>query len=80
MLFTGGPATQGPGMVVSDDLREPIRSHTDLVKENAKHASKAIKYYDSLAKRAVKSGHIVDIFACSLDQNGLYEMQEVVKR
>jgi protein transport protein SEC23 len=43
MLFTGGPATYGPGLVVSDDLKEPIRSHTDLQKENAKHTKSAMK-------------------------------------
>ena len=30
MLFTGGPATEGPGMVVGPELREPIRSHHDI--------------------------------------------------
>lgn len=43
MLFTGGPCTYGPGLVVSDDLKEPIRSHTDIAKDNAKHAKKATK-------------------------------------
>ncbi len=43
MLFTGGPATEGPGMVVSEDLKEPIRSHTDIVKENARYVKKASK-------------------------------------
>jgi hypothetical protein len=43
MLFTGGPVTEGPGMVVSEELREPIRSHTDLIKENAKYTKKAQK-------------------------------------
>lgn len=30
MLFCGGPATEGPGMVVGPELREPIRSHHDI--------------------------------------------------
>jgi protein transport protein SEC23 len=80
MLFTGGPPTQGPGMIVSEDLKEPIRSHTDLVKDNAKYTAKAIKFYEGIAKRAVNSGHVVDIFACSYDQLGYHEMQEVPKR
>ena len=25
ILFAGGPATEGPGMVVSNELKEPIR-------------------------------------------------------
>jgi len=80
MLFTGGPCTQGPGMVVSEDLKEPIRSHSDLVKENTKHTKKAIKFYESVAARAANSGHIIDVFACSYDQVGFYEMQAVAKR
>jgi protein transport protein SEC23 len=80
MLFTGGPVTEGPGMVVSEELREPIRSHTDLIKENAKYTKKAQKYYSELSKRAVTGGHVVDVFACSLDQSGFFEMQELVKR
>uniref|UniRef100_V5HDC0 Protein transport protein SEC23 n=3 Tax=Ixodes ricinus TaxID=34613 RepID=V5HDC0_IXORI len=27
MLFTGGPCTQGPGMIVGDELKYTIRSH-----------------------------------------------------
>ncbi|KAL6063063.1 GTPase-activating protein S23, variant 2 [Balamuthia mandrillaris] len=79
MLFTGGPATQGPGLVVGDQLKEPIRSHHDINKDNVKHMYKAQKYYDSLAQRAVDSGHVVDLFACSLDQVGLMEMRNLVK-
>jgi len=80
LLFTGGPATHGPGLVVGDDLKEPIRSHTDLSKDTAKHARKAMKFYETLSKRAVSSGHVVDIFACSYDQSGFYEMQDLPKR
>ena len=43
MLFSGGPATEGPGMVVSNELREPIRSHHDIEKETAKYYKKAVK-------------------------------------
>ena len=43
MLFIGGPATQGPGMVVGDELKTPIRSHHDIEKDNARHMRKAIK-------------------------------------
>lgn len=52
MLFTGGPCTVGPGLVVTEELREPIRSHTDLVKEHAKHTRKATKvfHFDSVTK------------------------------
>ena len=43
MLFIGGPATQGPGMVVGDELKTPIRSHHDIEKDNARYMRKGIK-------------------------------------
>jgi hypothetical protein len=32
MLFVGGACSQGPGMVVNDELKNPIRSHHDIDK------------------------------------------------
>lgn len=66
-------------MVVGEELAETIRSHLDLQKEtsNAKYTKKALKFYASLASRAVSCGFAVDIFACSLDQVGLYEMKVI---
>ncbi|KAI7883721.1 protein transporter SEC23 [Lichtheimia hyalospora FSU 10163] len=78
MLFSGGPATEGPGMVVSNELREPIRSHHDIDKETAKYYKKAVKFYDGLGKRASTNGHTIDIFAGCLDQIGLLEMKSMV--
>nr|XP_061798416.1 protein transport protein Sec23A isoform X3 [Nerophis lumbriciformis] len=75
MTFIGGPATQGPGMVVGDELKTPIRSWHDIEKDNAKFMKKAAKHYESLASRASASGHVMDIYACSLDQTGLLEMK-----
>lgn len=43
MLFAGGPATEGPGMVVSNELKEPIRSHHDIDRDNVKYFKKATK-------------------------------------
>lgn len=43
MLFVGGACSQGPGMVVNDDLKQPIRSHHDIDKDNCKYMKKAIK-------------------------------------
>jgi protein transport protein SEC23 len=80
MLFVGGPATEGPGLVVGEELKEPIRSHSDIVKDKAKYLGKATKYYEGLAKRAMTNGHAVDIFACSYDQVGLMEMRDLVKK
>lgn len=104
MTFIGGPATQGPGMVVGDELKTPIRSWHDIEKDNAKFMKKATKvsescsvsavlpslrmslclmcvslcvlqHYEALANRASTNGHIIDIYACALDQTGLLEMK-----
>uniref|UniRef100_A0A8C1S0G1 Protein transport protein SEC23 n=1 Tax=Cyprinus carpio TaxID=7962 RepID=A0A8C1S0G1_CYPCA len=75
MAFIGGPATQGPGMVVGDELKTPIRSWHDIEKDNAKFMKKATKHYEALANRAAANGHIIDIYACALDQTGLLEMK-----
>ena len=43
MLFIGGPCTQGPGMIVGESLKDPIRSHHDLEKDSCKYHKKACK-------------------------------------
>jgi len=43
MLFAGGPATEGPGLVVGPELREPIRSHHDIDRDTIKYYKKALK-------------------------------------
>lgn len=75
MLFMGGPCSQGPGQVVNDELKMPIRSHHDIDKDNAKYMKKAIKHYEALGVRAAANGHAVDIYSCALDQTGLAEMK-----
>ncbi|XP_026480575.1 protein transport protein Sec23A isoform X1 [Ctenocephalides felis] len=76
MMFVGGPCSQGPGQVLNDDLRSPIRSHHDLHKDAAKYTKKATKHYDALALRAATNGHCIDIYSCALDQTGLMEMKQ----
>ena len=75
MTFLGGAASQGPGQVVDDELKNPIRSHHDIEKDNIKFMKKATKHYDTLAKRASDNGHAIDLYTCSLDQTGLLEMR-----
>jgi protein transport protein SEC23 len=77
MLYAGGPCTEGPGIVVGTELKEPIRSHHDIERDNAKYYRKASKYYEALAKRAAANGHVVDIFSGALDQVGLLEMRSL---
>lgn len=80
VLVVGGPCTHGPGMVVSPDLKETLRSHHDLQRDQAKHTSSATKYYSKLAQQAVQNGHAVDIMVGSLDQVGAYEMRDLVRQ
>jgi protein transport protein SEC23 len=77
MVFAAGPATEGPGMVISTELKEPIRSHHDIERDNIKYYKRASKFYDALAKRAATNGHIIDIFAGCLDQIGMLEMRSL---
>lgn len=75
LTFMGGACSYGPGMVVDDDLRKPIRSHHDIEKDSCQYMKKAIKFYETLANRVSDNGHIVDLYACALDQVGLHEMK-----
>ncbi|KAK6028360.1 Sec23/Sec24 trunk domain protein [Ostertagia ostertagi] len=75
MAFVGGACTHGPGAVVGEELKLPIRSWHTIKEDNAIYMKKATKFYDSLASRAVKNGHAIDIYSCALDQTGLLEMK-----
>jgi len=75
MSFIGGPCTVGPGMIIDDDLKNTIRSHHDIEKDQAVFMKKAIKHYQALSQRSSTNGHAVDIYSCSLDQTGLHEMK-----
>lgn len=75
MLFSGGACTEGPGNVVSTELRDRIRSHHDIDKDNVKYYKRALKFYDALARRSAQNGHAIDIFIGALDQVGLLEMK-----
>lgn len=45
MMFMGGPPTQGPGLVTTGFLKETIRTHHDIIRDNAsaKYIKKAAK-------------------------------------
>ena len=53
MLFNGGPCTQGPGMVVSDELKDVIRSWSDLDKDGCKYHKKACKVRKTVSQVTV---------------------------
>lgn len=54
--------------IVSKSLSEPMRSHKDLDKDSAPHYHKAVKFYEALSKQLIHQGHVLDVFACALDQ------------
>lgn len=91
MLFTGGPCTSGPGAIVSRAKTENMRSHADLAKNAEALHKPACEFYAKLAHNNASKNtqsspsstsghpHVVDVFACSLDQVGLLEMRELVE-
>lgn len=63
MSFIGGPATQGPGMVVGDELKTPIRSWHDIEKDNAKFMKKGTKVSSLIF---IVFMNLVKVLCCSL--------------
>jgi len=80
LLFVGGPVTEGPGAIVDKNMDEAVRQHKDIAKDTATFYKKATKFYEGLSAELVKNGHVMDIFACALDQIGLAEMKVAVER
>lgn len=54
--------------IVSKSLLEPICPQKDLDKDSAPLYDKAVKFYDQIAKQLVHQGHVLDVFACAVDQ------------
>lgn len=79
-LLVGGPGTVDPGKVVSLELGDAVRSHSDIDRDNAPFHKAALKAFDAIAARAVNAGHTIDVWACCLDQVGNYEMKSCVDR
>ncbi|KAK9137686.1 hypothetical protein Sjap_008280 [Stephania japonica] len=79
MVFTSGPATTGPGIVVESDLSMAIRTHQDLINGQAPYFNKSCNFYKKLAQRLTDASIILDLFACSLDQVGAAELKVPVE-
>lgn len=79
MVFTSGPTTLGPGIVVDLDLRYSIRTHRDLVSGQAPHYTKSTSFYERLLHRLKDAPIVIDLFACSLDQVGAAELRSLVE-
>ncbi|KAL9275218.1 transport protein SEC23 G-like protein [Drosera capensis] len=79
MVFTSGPATIGPGIVVASDRSDSIRNHRDLINGHAPFFDKSCSFYKNLACRLCGASIVLDLFACSLDQVGAAELKEPIE-
>lgn len=80
MVFTSGPATMGPGIIVDTEFSKAIRNHGDLMNGHAPYYRKSCAFYKQLSDRLIKSSIVLDLFACSLDQVGVAELKVPVER
>ena len=80
MMFAGGAASFGPGMIVGENLIDCIRTQDMIKKENAPFTKQATTFYSNLAVRASNNGHSIDIFCCAIDQIGLLEMRSLSEK
>ncbi|CAA0823378.1 Sec23/Sec24 protein transport family protein [Striga hermonthica] len=80
MVFTSGPSTIGPGAIVGLDLANPIRTHRHLNGGHTRHHKKSIEFYKQISRRLTDSSVVLDLFACSLDQVGAYELKDPVEQ
>ncbi|XWS08865.1 hypothetical protein CRYUN_Cryun40dG0037000 [Craigia yunnanensis] len=79
MVFTSGPATVGPGIVVDSDLGNAIRNHRDLINGQSPYFRKSSNFYKRLSQRLCDSSVVLDLFACSLGQVGAAELKVPVE-
>ncbi|XP_024962904.1 protein transport protein SEC23-like [Cynara cardunculus var. scolymus] len=80
MVFTSGPATMGPGLVVSQDLNQSIRTHRDINTGHAPFYWKSCEFYKQISEKLTDLSMVLHLFACSLDQVGATEMRAAVER
>lgn len=80
MLFIAGPPTVGNGAVVGKSKKDNLRSHTDLLKNQAPLNKPATEFYRGLSDKTITNSIVVDVFACSLDQVGTLEIRTLVSR
>ncbi|KAJ8531481.1 hypothetical protein K7X08_026915 [Anisodus acutangulus] len=79
MIFTSGPATIGPGMIVSSDFGNAIRNQRDIGNGYAPYYKKSSEFYKQISRRLSDSSIALDLFACSLDQVGAAELRAPVE-
>ncbi|KAL2506644.1 Sec23/Sec24 protein transport family protein [Abeliophyllum distichum] len=79
MVFTSGPATIGPGIIVNSDFGNAIRTHRDLNNGYAAYYRKSSEFYKQISQRLSDSSIILDLFDCSLDQVGAAEIKVAIE-
>ncbi|MCL7036420.1 hypothetical protein MKW94_012382 [Papaver nudicaule] len=79
MVFTSGPTTMGPGIVVDTNRSVSIRTHRDLISGQAPHYVKSCNFYKHLSARLCDASIVLDLFACSLDQVGAAELKVAIE-
>ncbi|GAV69596.1 Gelsolin domain-containing protein/zf-Sec23_Sec24 domain-containing protein/Sec23_trunk domain-containing protein/Sec23_helical domain-containing protein/Sec23_BS domain-containing protein [Cephalotus follicularis] len=80
MVFTSGPGTLGPGIIVDSDLSYSIRTHRDLINGHATYYRKSFSFYECISQRLTDASVVLDLFACSLDQVGAAELKVPVEK
>ncbi|KAM7280651.1 hypothetical protein ACFE04_007785 [Oxalis oulophora] len=80
MIFTSGPATLGPGIVVDSDLSNSIRVHRELINGHANYYYNSVNFYKKISERLTDSSIVLDLFACALDQIGAAELKIPVEK
>lgn len=79
VLLAGGPCTYGPGVTISPDFKQQMRSAEELSRgENLPHFASAKQYYDGLLKRVISRKIVIDLFAFSLNEIGFTEMSDLI--
>ncbi|KAG0417293.1 Protein transport protein SEC23, partial [Dictyocoela roeselum] len=77
-LFTQGPCTFGPGCTASLNLKDDLRSTSDILSGSATYAKTASDFYATFAKKMGDLGYSIDILAATLYDIGLYEMKPII--
>ncbi|KAG2366035.1 hypothetical protein BDR07DRAFT_1470221 [Suillus spraguei] len=77
MGFTGGPAMEGPGMVVSNELKEPICSHHNIERDSTKHYKRALKFYEGPARRASNNVGLLEMKSLPNSMNGIIILSDL---
>ena len=80
-LLTSGPCTSGPGQIVDTDISQHVRHWPDVQTKNdvAKYVKDSTGFYAKLIERACEANCAMNVFSCSTDQIGLYEMNALCR-